>query len=1648
MYFEPLAGEFGHYEIGVNLPGQPIPPSQTSFDIVGLGFGIEELSRRLIVGMPVTNHIELRNLTGVPLTDLSASVVGAPPNVIIQIEGPDSLAAYETNMLTCILQATGPTPAHSECQLQVTSAEGAVNGLPLTIDVTPPVPHLVATPASLQRTMVRGDQTFVEVQLANMGGASAHDVQVLIPSAPWLSLASAQRLVSLGVGETTIVTLALRPAPDLPLGSYPSFIRFHAVETDLDVPFEFRCVSVQQGDLLVVVTDESTYFAEGAPRVANATVTVTVGTNVVSAVTDAAGAVLFTNLTEDYYQVDVQADKHGPFSTTFLIEAGQPNRIEAFLSCETVSYDWIVVTNSETDEYDIDLVTTVDVAVPWPSLTIHPSDLNLCHYPVETQVNLTIINHGIIKAADLKLKFPSHPAWEIKPLTENLGELGAQTNIVVPVSIRRIGPGGNVPSSMYGRLDYTFLGDGVVFHRRTPHLVRNANVWDCVAHPQITLEPKTLDLCGFPGETNVTFTIRNTGTMNVEGTTLAFDSHRHWQIEPAVTNLGSLPAQTTRTVSVLFRKVPSSTSGASRIDGHLSCTATLEGETRPFTKWTRLHNPNPWDCVPSPLITIQPGDLDLCAFTSDTSVTFTLHNRGSIVAEALELTFPSSHPHWQIEPSQTSLGSLNPQETRQVPVLFRRIVSATDGPSPIAGRLDYRATVEGETRTFAPTIPLYRPNAWDCVPQPPVTIWPWYIDLCSLRALTNEIHFTIQNWSSFPTEGGRLVFDNSHPHWTFEPPLTDLGVLPPGATRDVMVRFIQTPTPTNGSRSLMGRLEYHTTVENQTRPFSRPIVADRANDSDCITPPPPPPPPDDDEPSSHDYTHVRGELLLHQKLTMTRNTFNATLNLTNNSATFPLTNVAVTIEILDASQQPAADRFAIRLDTLSGLTAIDGTGGLGTHSSGTVAWTLIPATNAAPTEPTRYTVGGEISFMQDGKLFRIQLYPAPITVLPDPRLILDYFWERTAYADDPLTPAKEPTVPFAVGMIMRNEGLGTARALQIESAQPRIIDNASGLLIQFLLESAETNGQPVIPPDLTIELGDLDPSRTVQAIWWMNSSLLADFIDYKATFTHRNDLGQKNLSLIDSVSSRPLLHVVRADVPWDDGISDFLVSEGYPTNVLPESLYFSDGPVAPVAAITNGVMHGTPGPATTNVQLTADMPAGWVYVRVHDPAPTSVVLSSVQRSDGRSLMVRSNVWSTHRNFYPVGGIPYREDWLHLLDYITNAGPQSYTLGYNIAPEPPVIISQPLSVTNLVGSNAVFSVVATGTEPLSYRWFHSGDLDLRSTGPDLYISGITTSDAGTYYVEVSNAANRPTNSTAAYLKVLVPPVICPVTNYVVPVGTYLVITNCAEDLDQPITFNLGTNAPAGAAMTTNGLFTWTPTCAQGSRTYPITVWATDSGEPPASNSITFTVTVPECIEASLGHTVMQAGTTNSVSIYLLSTTALTNMGFTVVYPPERFTTNFTLVVNSPQVLTQSLEVIDAGQVQVGFTLPADTVLYGPTAVGELGFTAVPGQSSAFVPLQVRDVTGLKPDGTNVANAYGYPGRVVVIGPEPLLEAWLSGQTNVALRLYGNPGSNYLMSWTTNLPPTTWTPGWWSDPLTNLWETWEIPPTEPQLYFRAE
>ena len=108
--------------------------------------------------------------------------------------------------------------------------------------------------------------------------------------------------------------------------------------------------------------------------------------------------------------------------------------------------------------------------------------------------------------------------------------------------------------------------------------------------------------------------------------------------------------------------------------------------------------------------------------------------------------------------------------------------------------------------------------------------------------------------------------------------------------------------------------------------------------------------------------------------------------------------------------------------------------------------------------------------------------------------------------DDPFTNEVEPSVPFTLGVAVKNAGYGTAYSLQISSAQPEIIENERGLLINFMILGANIGGERA-SPSLRVTFGDLVPNTTAVARWFMISSLQGEFMRYSATFENINPIG-------------------------------------------------------------------------------------------------------------------------------------------------------------------------------------------------------------------------------------------------------------------------------------------------------------------------------------------------------------------------------------------------------------------------------------------------------------------------------------------------------------------------------------------------------------
>jgi VCBS repeat-containing protein len=129
-----------------------------------------------------------------------------------------------------------------------------------------------------------------------------------------------------------------------------------------------------------------------------------------------------------------------------------------------------------------------------------------------------------------------------------------------------------------------------------------------------------------------------------------------------------------------------------------------------------------------------------------------------------------------------------------------------------------------------------------------------------------------------------------------------------------------------------------------------------------------------------------------------------------------------------------------------------------------------------------------------------------------------------------------------------------------------------------------------------------------------------------------------------------------------------------------------------------------------------------------------------------------------------------------------------------------------------------------------------------------VSGQSGSAIITLTVGDGNGGTATANFTLTVNAVNDPPLLGQLTNQTVTEGNTLTFTPIASDADAPqgtLAFSLDPGAPAGATINpATGVFSWTPTEAQGPGSYPITVRVTDAGPPSLSATQSFTVLVNE------------------------------------------------------------------------------------------------------------------------------------------------------------------------------------------------------------
>ncbi len=470
---------------------------------------------------------------------------------------------------------------------------------------------------------------------------------------------------------------------------------------------------------------------------------------------------------------------------------------------------------------------------------------------------------------------------------------------------------------------------------------------------------------------------------------------------------------------------------------------------------------------------------------------------------------------------------------------------------------------------------------------------------------------------------------------------------------------------------------------------------------------------------------------IQQELALERIGFEATLEITNNLGGDPITDFSARLTFTDPQDlvggvpRDVSDRFFVQRPRLTDVNATDGTGVIGPTKTGIVRWFIIPKVGAGGTLPQgkKYEVGVNMS----GKMAGVEIpksiffaIPDTITVKPEPELEIRYFQPRDVQGDDPFTPEVESPIPFTLGVLVKNSGYGPARSVRINSQQPKIVENRAGLILIARLLGARVQDSALNESSLTVSLGDIPPAETRKGAWDMITSLSGEFIEFKASYTHRDEFGGLETSLIKTLEAHFIAREVINDDPGRDRILDFLADTDRDAAQLPDTLYESQGQILPVNHEANASVT-TPLSGRTFVVTVNRQFEGWGYVRLTDPGQAKLTIESAVRSDGRSVNLR-NIWTNIR-YRPTDNA--KLTYLNLFDKVAAPGPVTYTITYATPPpdtQPPVTRLRFAGQVTQSGSNYYVTrdtelfFTSEDASPVSIEYKLDSDVDFRPAIP--------------------------------------------------------------------------------------------------------------------------------------------------------------------------------------------------------------------------------------------------------------------------------------------------------------------------------------------
>ncbi|MDI9404299.1 MAG: CARDB domain-containing protein, partial [Limnohabitans sp.] len=1239
-----------------------------------------------------TGSLILRNLGDAPQSGLTLEIGTEPEGIHLDVSLPSTnLGSLGTLVLPFTATASADATGNHEIPVTVRSGQGTISSAVLRFSVTNPLPSLVATPASLSGTMVippsaaARTQVFYDCSVRNGGAGVARNVRVIVPpgSESWLSVVGGSQLGDLAPGTVATFVLQVSAPPGLAFGPYSGIAGIIADNASAQLPFTFQAISSATGTLVVETADERTYYQTENPPyppLAGAYIEVRdayTGVLVASGTTQESGRLEFIGLPESYYRVRAIATDHGDFEGNTLVRPGQSTVVSAYLPEQFVSYTWTVTPTTIDDEYDITIDLEFETNVPFPVVTIDPGYVDIqdvLQGQQFGQILYTLRNRGLVDAEDVTFEVGSHPRYRLTPLITDVGILhgvppGTSADacipgscVQIPVIVEDLAFEGGVAGLNCNQIV------AVVRHWKECGILRSFEANAVVRIPGCPVPPPVCPDCppqppGCPNCPDWEPPIIQRPPvvqLNIDCDRCCFEG-------PLVN-----PDPFTLSLDQIVSSLPWIEKAKDTVKNLLGGKGGLEIES---VKGSYDRDPccgqideeycirsNTYEIGAELKGKVQLG-LDVADFFD--GIDGEIDGRAKF-DETLNITLGGQLAEVRAmgEFGVAGLSLAVPFEIGAS--LFNGADEGTDCPvgNCLTGFLRVGASVEAGLDATGTVSARWLGSEEELSGTLTATAK-------LVMAVNGSLYLNRQNGGADSDcnagTSGSICSDGLYVQLELQATLlgesvglgcVDYWIVPRGAVPpDAPECAGDLGCPDTPQEFGNGSIGEETLASFYEMINAVPALAEEIELAVDAEPAPP-----------QSGLCASVSVQLSQEIAIARAAFEAELELTNSSTTGSLDAVEIDLFVRDLEGNRADNKFFLTQPIVEGIGGVDGSDSLPGGQTCSARWTLIPSDLAAEQGPTQYFVSGTLSYIRGESTTTVPLFPVAILVMPNPSLHLKYFIEEVVYGDDPFTPEIEPSIPFDLGLLVRNEGSGEARDVRMVSSQPRIVENTQNLLIDFQLLGTRLGLQP-LTPNLAVHLGDI-PADSAQTVRWiMLSSLQGRFVDYDATVESRNGFGDPSLSLVDSVEIFPLTHVVRALGDVRDRLPDFLVDEIPDAQDLADRLHRSDGPVDAVVAVTSGLVERDDSKLEATVQVT--MPTGWAYIRLNDPFENAYRLAAVERADGTQILLGDNAWQTSRVSRPLGAPPVAERRVHIFDA---GGTGAYRLIYEPDSVAPRVIS--------------------------------------------------------------------------------------------------------------------------------------------------------------------------------------------------------------------------------------------------------------------------------------------------------------------------------------------------------------------------------------